>query len=361
MPAHRMNIARCCRRVLLALSIPLAACGGRDSISLTRPIKDDGMSAEALAYLNRAVDTMQHHSINRYRIAWDAFRQSTINRAGNAQTTADTYDAIRYAIDNLGDHHSFFQEPGQAGSAPASAGRDLSFPTLVTVPSSVLDGDVGYLVIGSFAGPAEGLATSYQQAIREMDTSATVCGWVIDLRENLGGNMWPMLAGAGPILGEGVLGYFVDPDSVVQTWTYEAGSSRLDGEPITLAANAYTLRAPGPPVAVLQNGHTASSGEAALIAFRGRADSRTFGQPSWGVSTANAAFTLSDGATLVLTVSTMADRTGQLYGSTVRPDEQVEGAVTRDPSTDAVLAAAVDWVHQHDGCGAASVVASGSR
>src|SRR6266550_1041905 len=31
-----------------------------------------------------------------------------------AQTTADTYEAIRYALKELGDHHSFFIEPEKA-------------------------------------------------------------------------------------------------------------------------------------------------------------------------------------------------------------------------------------------------------
>ncbi|MGA7930969.1 MAG: S41 family peptidase, partial [Candidatus Sulfotelmatobacter sp.] len=35
--------------------------------------------------------------------------------------------------------------------------------------------------------------------------------WIIDLRGNLGGNMWPMLAGIGLVVGEGDLGSFQSP------------------------------------------------------------------------------------------------------------------------------------------------------
>ena len=35
---------------------------------------------------------------------------------------------------------------------------------------------------------------------------------MIDLRPNTGDNCWPMLAGIGPLLGEGVCGYFTDRD-----------------------------------------------------------------------------------------------------------------------------------------------------
>jgi hypothetical protein len=49
-------------------------------------------------------------------------------------------------------------------------------------------------------------------------------GWIIDLRGNGGGNMWPMLAGIGFVLGEGNLGYFVDGKSIEVAWRYQDGA-----------------------------------------------------------------------------------------------------------------------------------------
>jgi C-terminal processing protease CtpA/Prc len=185
--------------------------------------------------------------------------------------------------------------------------------------------------------------------IESVDTLG-VCGWVVDLRGNLGGNMWPMVAGAGPIVGEGVLGHFIDPDSVVQTWTYVFGGSRLDDQILTRVSDPYRLLEEDPVVAVLTDSLTASSGEATTIAFRGREQTRSFGGATWGVSTANRSFTLSDGAMIFLTVSTMADRTGQLYGSKVVPDQTVEGPRTGDPDTDPALRAGLEWVVQQGAC-----------
>jgi hypothetical protein len=42
-------------------------------------------------------------------------------------------------------------------------------------------------------------------------------GWIVDLRGNSGGDMWPMVAGLGPIIGDGVLGAFVAPDGRKET------------------------------------------------------------------------------------------------------------------------------------------------
>lgn len=99
----------------------------------------------------------------------------------------------------------------------------------------------------------------------------------------------------------------------------------------------HTLKKPDPRVAVLTDNGIASSGEATVIAFKGRPDTRFFGEPTCGLSTANRGFILSDGAILVLTVSTMADRTRRVYGDSVFPDE-----VIVNPT--AVVARAIEWL-----------------
>lgn len=96
-------------------------------------------------------------------------------------------------------------------------------------------------------------------------------------------------------------------------------------------------------MAVLQGRRTFSSGEATLLSFIGRANTRRFGEASGGLSTANRVYPLPDGAALVLTTSVMADRTGRAYGGPVEPDQQIWD-VSR---TDIV---ARQWVEAQPGC-----------
>ena len=164
--------------------------------------------------------------------------------------------------------------------------------------------------------------------------------------------MWPMVTGVGPILGEGIFGFFIDPDSVTLSWRYEAGASWIGDAFVLGVTGPYTLRSPDPPVAVLTDVLVASSGEATVIAFRGRPNARSFGQPTRGLSTANASFQLSDGALLILTVSTMADRTGRLYGTRVAPDSLMGTRYppSRDPVSDEPLAAGMNWLRSQPAC-----------
>ena len=55
--------------------------------------------------------------------------------------------------------------------------------------------------VGSFGGAdSVGFAISIENQIRAAD-APDLAGWIVDLRGNTGGNMWPMIAGVGSTLG----------------------------------------------------------------------------------------------------------------------------------------------------------------
>jgi carboxyl-terminal processing protease len=93
------------------------------------------------------------------------------------------------------------------------------------------------------------------------------------------------------------------------------------------------------------------AGEVIAISFRGRLNSRSFGRATGGYSTANTGYTMPDSAMIVLTAAVDADRTGQIYGGPVWPDESV-GERTADES-DPVLDAALRWLASSRPCAAA--------
>lgn len=325
------------------LAFFLAACGGGNSPTSPTP-PTTGMSATARTYLDQVLNTMQANSINRKTINWTVFRQSAEAAAPTAQTIADLYPAIRTALGLLGDHHSFYQGPdGTYVYNPSSLGGCPD----PTPPAPAIPSGIGYVKVGAFSGSgtaATVFAQTIQDALREADRSDLI-GWVVDLRNNGGGNMWPMIAGLGPILGDGTAGAFIDPDGNVVWWGYRDNASISGGTPVVTVPDSYRALRQNPRIAVLTNCGVASSGEATVIAFRARPDTRSFGTPTYGLSTANATLPLTGGGTLYLTVSTMADRTGLKYGDAVVPDE-----VIQDPAE--TVRRAVEWLQQvqnHEG------------
>lgn len=329
----------------------LAACGGAEPTGF---VPGAEMSVAARAYLDAALDIMEENSLHRSRIEWTGFRARAYASAGGARTAEQTHPAIRNALRDLGDRHSFLVPPAAGpGGEPATAPP----PAPLSPVGRSLEGGIAYLFMPPFSHPESTRhADAYHAVLRDLDL-ASPCGWVVDLRLNHGGNMWPMLAGVGPVLGEGLAGMFVDPDGTTTRWFYRegvAGVVSAGGATSVVArvsAAPYRLKRPAPPVAVLTGSGTASSGEAVVTAFRGRPATRSFGRSTAGLSTANRGFPLSDGAVIQLTVSTFADRTGRLYGEAIAPDELLgTDNVTRDPATDATLRAAMAWLRRQPPC-----------
>jgi carboxyl-terminal processing protease len=292
-------------------------------------------------YLDAALDIMQQNSINREKIDWPAFRERAHERLTAAKTMQDVHALLRVSIKELGDGHSFMRPPPQTPGAtpsPAAPGKPRE-------SRGEMMGDIAYVFMPGYSSGTPQANTAFADALQkilaELDAQNPK-GWVLDLRENTGGNMWPMMAGIGPLLGEGENGRFLTHGKST-TWWYRAGASGIERYTSTKVSTApYQLKRLLPPVAVLTGAKTASSGEAIVVAFRGRPSTRFFGAATHGQSTANQNFRLSDGTTLYLTTGIYVDRTGKTYGKAIEPDELVPSPV--DSTTDPVLTAAITWL-----------------
>jgi carboxyl-terminal processing protease len=182
------------------------------------------------------------------------------------------------------------------------------------------------------------------EAIRGVST-ATSCGWVVDLRRNTGGSLPPMLQAVGPILGDGKAVGYRARNGPTQWFAIEHGTLAGMGPAVAVTGRPPRLHRPRPPVAVLTSRLTGSSGEGVVMAFRGRPDSRSFGEPTAGVPTGNAGYPLSDRAELYLTEGIGVDRTGATYQVRIQPDRLVASDWTRYGSpADPVVQAATRWL-----------------
>ncbi|QRP44041.1 S41 family peptidase [Amycolatopsis sp. FDAARGOS 1241] len=216
------------------------------------------------------------------------------------------------------------------------------------MPTSRAAGDVAVLTVPAFAADTAGERRYVAAGITAVESAdaGSPCGWIVDLRENFGGDMVPMLTVLVPLLDEGALGSFRGLDGS-STWILRGGRVSVTGDPRVSEENPLRLSRPRPPVAVLTSTRTGSSGEASLPAFRGLARAATFGQATAGFATGNEACHLSDGADLRITTVRDVDRTGRGYGNTpIQPDHPLPAAAT----TGEVVAPASAWLHTQPGC-----------
>lgn len=300
------------RPVFLMLSfILLWSCSSDDETST--------IDQDANNFLNEVLTIMENNSINKNEIDWDNFREQVFNEAGTAQNIDETYGAIQLAITLLDDQHSFFLRPD--GSRINGMNRLLCTAEEVETPS--LPDNIGYVAVSAFSGTDSDESLAFAESIQEKiasDDDENLSGWIVDLRGNSGGNMFPMLAGLGPILGEGVAGYFITPENVEIPWSYSDGASINGQSERVKLSNPYELINPDSKVAVLLDNRVASSGEAIAISFEGKSNTKSFGSATCGLSTGNSGFSLSNSSTLVLTTVLMADRDKNEFGGQLIPD-----------------------------------------
>jgi C-terminal processing protease CtpA/Prc len=186
----------------------------------------------------------------------------------------------------------------------------------------LINGNIGYISIPEFAGNDK-LAHEYALELQSIITAFdkhSIKGWIIDLQENRGGNMWPMILGLGPLFEKDTLGYFVDPHNSYFEWIYSKGTVSIGKAEIMKLKDFHLLQNKNKKKAVLIGVKTASSGEATAIAFKGSANTKFFGHATRGLSTGNQGYSLSDGATLILTTSTFVDKNKKVYGHAIEPE-----------------------------------------
>ncbi|WP_433065103.1 S41 family peptidase [Dactylosporangium sp. CS-033363] len=272
-------------------------------------------------YLTHALDLMESSALFRAELDWPAVRADAASRCAGARTFADTHAVLSEVLRRAGGAHSGLRAPGRPSTMP-----DPQPPA-----GGLVDGTVAWVRLpGSGHKEYKRIGSSL---VRDLAAAAPT-GWIVDLRGNRGGNMWPMLAVLAPLLPEGVLGYFVPPGGAEQAWTLDAGRIRLAGRELARAQRP-PVRTPGRPLAVLTDGKTASSGEAVAVALRGRPDVRVFGAPTEGFTSANETHRLRDGARLYLTVAWFADHRRTVYRGPLPVD---------DPGGADPLTAAAAWL-----------------
>lgn len=314
-------------------------------------------TAEAVVrYLDAALDTLRRVALRRDSVDWSALRDSVRVRAAGAQTTDQAWPALQWALRRV-DRHSFLQTPRPMPDERAAVAKpNEKSPQRPFVRPAVsgrlIENRFGYVLVPSIGSSRPSFVDSLQTLIREFD-SAGACGWVVDLRRNPGGNMWPMLAGIGPLLGDSIIGSFAVDGEPNSYWRYVRGHAWYGDDTVPAwAAHGtqppYELQRRSASVAVLSGRETASSGEATMIAFLGRPNLRTFGDSTSGFASVNNGYRLPDSANMVITIGFSRDRTGRQYGLRLTPDELVPPGA--DSTRDLPLERAVAWLRRQESC-----------
>ncbi|WP_111178224.1 S41 family peptidase [Stenotrophomonas maltophilia] len=262
-----------------------------------------------------AYDVMAHalplirvKALNTGNVNWPAEEAALLTGEQKKLPPQEAYAGLRRVLDALADRHSLLQTPNDASQHRAQAVRSRPIESRSIA-------DIGYILVPGLRGigtyDRESFTAELCSRIATLAPTSTK-GWIVDLRQDNGGNMWPMLNGLHSLLGDRDAGGFRDRQGKTRKWR-----SRTSPECRVDLSDSR--------VAVLVGPKTASSGEAVAVAFRARPGTRFFGQPTAGLATSNTTFPLPDGGALLLTTAAMADREGTEYPKGIVPESIVRG------------------------------------
>ncbi|MDR2206544.1 MAG: carbohydrate binding domain-containing protein [Flavobacteriaceae bacterium] len=301
------------------------------------PFSEKPTSEIAWNYIQQFRNIIQKNSLFSDKIEWNSFDEDLSKISKGMETIDDTKLALDYMIKklrNVGDNHSFIV------SKERVAERKVRNSTGIEPEYQLIDQSIGYVKVPGFSSSNTEIANEFAQKIhdfiKELDSQNTIKGWIVDLRNNTGGTIYPMILGLGSLIGDGTLGYFVTKDRKTP-WVMENGKYGRNE-----IFNPYKIKNFDSKIAVLIGPKTVSAGEATTIAFIGKSNVKLFGQPSSGKTSANQLFALSDGKELALAVSYEMDRTGKEYRETINPDIFVNDF----QESDETLETAKKWIFE---------------
>ncbi len=311
------------KKIVIGIAVFLAAVVAMGVVFVSRYGRNFGIYLKAPTPLEYVEDALTFMGNGMYAGGekWQNAKAAAREKAKTCTTYEETYGILQEALTVAGGKHSTILKPSYVAQTVAEQ----------QMPEVSFNDGILYVKLPPFEGTSN-LHQQYVDAVLGpvQEHAAEIHGLILDLRDNVGGAMGPMITAVSPFLPDGVLLQFAY-GSRIQNVTLTAGNVS-DGGPSASVSFTDKLSV---PVAVLQNEWTASSGEATLICFKGLENARFFGTPSAGYASGNMVRYMYDGAHLLVTVSCDVDRNGNRY---------CDDPIPPDVGTDSPMEAARDWL-----------------
>lgn len=231
-------------------------------------------------------------------------------------TYKEIYPLLKQALEIKGGKHSSLITPAEVREEASQ----------YKAPTSRVKNDILYVHLPEFSGSSS-QGKRYANTLYHKLTSKTYKGIIIDLRNNLGGDIGPMLAGVSPVVPNGKLFEIVNSANKSTSVTFQGSVTNNIGTKIDLGK---VKKITGIPVAVILNRWTASSGELTALALENNPNVKTFGGNSAGYTSINDTYTMYNGAQVNITAEKVKKNNGRiLFNNKIKPDVQTNKPIVR--------------------------------
>ncbi len=317
-------------------------------VSISQPLD---LSDSIQQHANKVFTILMNHSVYRYSLDWESMKPVFYHKVKEVSSIEELGEIYQLLFKMIGDFHGgyYYKGKGYGINGPQknfSLGLSPGFSRGAQVRTEILEGKYGYVFVPPMMTNGEASRNIQAKALQDSICKLNqedIEGWIIDLRINLGGDMYAMLGGLNMFFDDGVLGMFKHPDGKHSTWSikggnvYEGDTTRTDLE-IDCTIDRLL------PIAVLTSPITSSSGEIVAISFDVHSKAKLIGECTSGYTTAIEVFRIDKSSLIHLSVARMADKSGQ-YQECIEPDILVEeGDNMLDFSKDRKIQEAIKWM-----------------
>ena len=279
---------------------------------------------ETLKIINEIDKIIKKNSLYVDSLNWNYIDEEVQKLSSNVKVREDLKSIYRFYLKQLkkaGDYHSFIYTKEVLKILQSKP--QISNKVAKQAISKYLGDGVGYIKVPpcNFFDTEKNkeFTRQIQSLIRKIDEENIITSWVVDLRDNEGGDASPMLAGLNCLVEDGIVAYGISPFHKKEV-IWNSLNGKIKSGKTNYKFDNYKIKNINSKFAILIDSITASSGELTAIAFSGLKNAKLFGLPSAGYTSSNTSIALSNGDLFLVADSYMADRNHKKFTSRIIPD-----------------------------------------
>jgi len=284
-------------------------------------------------FIDKSFDFIETNSINTANIgSIKSWLYAESEKLTSTDSLAPLYEEV---FKRLNDYHGNLKYKGKTYGWQAPLNIENTYvknrlKNAKSVVSTVLNGEFGYIRIpgnNDFAfKKVDSIASDIVAHINKVNATE-IKGWIIDLRFNTGGNMYPILLGLKDFIGDDLVfgGFRNSKDEPSGKWEIIDSRMLIDGMQLTPTCSVASTIPVTVPLVILTSAYTASAGEMAAIALMGRPNTTVIGEKTANYTTAVQGFKINAYAGINLSTDYVVDRNNKVYKSSIVPDVEVIG------------------------------------
>jgi carboxyl-terminal processing protease len=303
--------------------------------------------------LDSVIVNARRTSLNANAVLWDSVQLTMYQKARLAKTLQDLEESFEFLLLALNDSQAkIFNPVSNTAIASYPKLEDTELPTLENIENdinakfdfAILKGGIRYLKITSiYSTDIQAEAAKIRNAIDSLSKDDSH-QWIVDLRYCHGGNMNPVIAGIGPLLGEGLIGGLVDRKHKIKK-LYEIHNGKFYDDKHLVVEFPTTKDMMHTKIAVLTSKYTSGAGEILAMMIKGRKHTKIIGEPTAGQVTFTTNIAIKKDLVMALSECFYQDRKGIIYKENIKPEILVEFESTADYAEDKAIAEAIDWLN----------------